>query len=138
MSSLYSRANARQIRILRAVEGAVHNVAHAHPGWISNRLAARSIAKRAAGTLTAIWPEVLAAPLLASSDLTEGKPSHPLSRVRCGSTSAARGASQPRKATPYRRLIREISQRIGPAKRAGQIERAETLIEVLRVIDGLR
>lgn len=60
MATLWKRATPSQQRILRAVDGAVRNTAHAHslkiPGYF-----ARSVAKRAAGTLTAQWPEVLAA-----------------------------------------------------------------------------
>src|SRR5258708_36230971 len=52
---------------MRAVEGAVLNVADAH-GRPRDRYIARSIAKRAAGTLTASWPEVLAARALLPSD----------------------------------------------------------------------
>lgn len=60
MSTLYSRATLAQAKILRIVEGAVLNTWDAkglgRDPWI-----ARSIAKRAAGTLSAQWPEVLAA-----------------------------------------------------------------------------
>lgn len=67
MATLYKRANARQQQILRVVEGAVRNASSAHPEEhpISPRMA-RSIAKRAAGTLTALWQDVLATPLVSS------------------------------------------------------------------------
>jgi hypothetical protein len=64
MVSLYKRATPSQVRILWAVEGAVLNTADCHSelGAIlkPNPGLARSIAKRAAGTLTAQWPDVLA------------------------------------------------------------------------------
>lgn len=59
MVTLAKRATPSQARILKIVEGAVLNASDAHKvprdTWL-----ARSIAKRAAGTLTAQWPEVLA------------------------------------------------------------------------------
>ncbi len=53
MASLYKRANDRQQRVLRIVEGAVKNAADHHPEFDYSPHLARSIAKRAAGTLTA-------------------------------------------------------------------------------------
>src|SRR5260370_35193289 len=71
MAPLYKRASPAQRRILRVVEGAVLNAADAH-GRPRDRYIARSIAKRAAGTLTASWPEVLAARSLLPSDKARG------------------------------------------------------------------
>lgn len=51
MTSLYKRATPSQHRILRAVEGAVKNVADAHGLEFSPRHA-RSIAKRTASTIS--------------------------------------------------------------------------------------
>ena len=61
MASLYRRATPSQQRILRIVEGAVKNASDAHPEVLISPRLKRSIAKRAAGTLTAQWPDVLAA-----------------------------------------------------------------------------
>ena len=61
MSTLWKRATARQYRVLKIVRGAVLNAAHAHAEPISHSFA-NSVAKRAAGTLTAQWPDVLAMP----------------------------------------------------------------------------
>lgn len=52
MPTLSARATPQQLRILRAVHGAVRDAAQAHPGWITDPRAAGSIAKRATGTLT--------------------------------------------------------------------------------------
>lgn len=60
MASLYKRANPAQQMMLRIVAGAVKNAADAH-GVALPKSFARSVAKRLAGTLTAQWPEVLAA-----------------------------------------------------------------------------
>lgn len=59
MTTLYRRATPQQRRVLRIVEGAVRNAAHAHGLTLPPRFA-RSVAKRAAGTLTAQWPDALA------------------------------------------------------------------------------
>ncbi len=61
MSSLYKRATPSQAMVLRIVEGAIRNAAHAHPDLEISARHRRSIAKRATGTLTAQWPDVLAA-----------------------------------------------------------------------------
>jgi hypothetical protein len=44
----------------RIVAGAIKNVMDVHPGWIADKRAVNSIAKRAAGTLTAYRGTVLA------------------------------------------------------------------------------
>ena len=60
MVTLSKRATPSQQRILRIIEGAVLNAADAHQIKRDERMA-RSIAKRAAGTLSSQWPDVLAA-----------------------------------------------------------------------------
>lgn len=52
MSSLYKRANPVQKRMLRIVEGAVLNALDAHPEIKDRNRFARSVAKRAVGTLS--------------------------------------------------------------------------------------
>src|ERR1700753_2223904 len=61
MVSLYNRASAPQARILRIIEGAVKSASDAHPGIKVKERHRRSIAKRAAGMVTAQWPELLSA-----------------------------------------------------------------------------
>lgn len=60
MATLWNRATPSQYRMLRAIAGAVRNAAHAHQIEMPKSFA-RSVAKRATGTLTAQWPDVLAA-----------------------------------------------------------------------------
>lgn len=60
MATLWNRATPSQYRMLRAIAGAVRNAAHAHQIEMPKTFA-RSVAKRATGTLTAQWPDVLAA-----------------------------------------------------------------------------
>ena len=56
MSTLAKRANPAQVRLMRIVAGAVKNVADCHPDWRFRPEFARSIAKRAVGTISAAWP----------------------------------------------------------------------------------
>lgn len=124
------------VRIFRAVEGAVRNTAHGHPRWHLTDDMARSIAKRATGTLTAAWPDVLAARSV-SSDGANGyvvAASWPPPPRRRTTASAGRGASRLTRRSPLPRLWKELAKQVGTAKRAGQTERAEILIEVLRLI----
>jgi hypothetical protein len=134
MASLYKRATPSQRRILRAVEGVVKNVADHHSDFAYTPRLARSIAKRAAGTLTAQWPDVLAAALL-PSDQADVKPVSSRRPLTAHTRKQSeRGASQVIRRSPLVRLWKEISSMVNPAKKAGQVERAETLIEVLRLI----
>lgn len=137
MASLYKRATPSQQRILRIVEGAVKNAADGHGlTWPHNF--ARSIAKRAAGTLTAQWPEVLAAKT--PSDRDGGSPpytNHPrVPEISRHSVRRARTFQGPR--SPLDQLWKDISKQCGAAKRANDQPRLETLIDVLKMIDKRR
>lgn len=61
MASLYKRANAAQRRILKIIEGAIKNASDAHPEQAVSARMARSIAKRATGTLWSQLDQTLAA-----------------------------------------------------------------------------
>lgn len=115
-------------RIYRAVAGAVRNVADCHPDWdMHHPQAARSIAKRAAGTLRAQWPEVLAATPSATP------------RRNANSRRRGGGGSLGHRLPPFSaRLHREVSRLVRPAKDAGNTERVAALIEVLRIIADMR
>lgn len=135
MSSLYKRASGPQSRMLTIVSGAVMNAAHAHPGHAVDERFARSVAKRAVGTLSAQWREVLAAPAPSSSGAGRPYTNPP----RNGSDHlGARGGRHSYHAGPrFAPVIREISKLIRPAKLAGQTERAEALIDVMRIIGAI-
>lgn len=134
MAEFFATATPSQKRIYRAVRGAAINVAHAHPSWGINPIIARSIAKRATGTLTAGWPDVLAARESASSGGGEvATASSRLVKV----DPAKRGASLLQR-RPLRRLWRELARQVGPLKWAGQHERAAALIDVLRIVDAMQ
>lgn len=145
MTTLAKRSTPRQAQVMRMIEGACRNAAHAHPGRVLDETMARSIAKRATGTLTSQWGQVLAAPLV-WSDGSDGKVANrPVAGVgriypssgrsdaivcNCG----GRGASHLSWRTPLQKLHKAIGIKCGAAKRAGQDERASALVEVLRMI----
>jgi hypothetical protein len=138
MSSLYNRATPSQQRILRAVEGAIKNACDAHPELKISPHHRRSIAKRAAGTLSAQWPEVLAAPSASSESgaaLTLTRPRRRSSHVL---KAAGREVPQRYQRFPLRRLISELARPIRDLKLSGQAERAEAFIDALRIIHRLR
>lgn len=138
MTSLYKRATPSQIRIIRAVEGAVRNATHAHPRYDIPESFARSVAKRAAGTLTAQWPEVLAARLEASSgkggsQTAEGRPRRVQATLRSG-----RGSPHLLRRSPLPALWKAIAAQIRPLKEAGEHDKAAAFVEVLKMIAALQ
>lgn len=126
-----------QQKIFRAVAGAVRNAADGHPKWKLSRVMATSIAKRATGTLVSQWPELAVRP---SESCGKGPIACHGAHAELGGRRHARGASQlaPVKAgsrrSPLRFLHDRVGFMIGEAKRAGQKERAEALVEVIRLI----
>lgn len=68
MATLYKRKTFRQRLALRIVAGAVMNAAHAHPEYGIDEKFARSVAKRAVGTLTAEWPVLVLTKTRSASD----------------------------------------------------------------------
>lgn len=139
MTSLYNRATPSQRRILRAIEGAIKNTCDAHTELQISPQHRRSIAKRAAGTLTAQWPEVLAAAGRPSSE-SSGAPNPTRTPPRSSElvTAAARRALRLAKRPPWQRLISELSRPIKGLKDAGDLDRAQFHIDVLRAIHRLR
>jgi hypothetical protein len=144
MASLYSRATPRQAQVLRIVEGAVRNAMDAHPDIQLDprfrRSFPRSVAKRAAGTLTSQWREVLAAGVGLPSEMIAGATgSTPRSAIaRQVANGSRRGApSLYGRRSPLRLLWKEISMRCAPAKARGEQQRYETYVEILRLIDKM-
>ena len=135
MSSLYKRATPPQARILRIVEGAVKNAADAHPNYGIDRRFCRSVAKRAAGTLTAQWPEVLAAKpsdkpvgvIVRTSQRLAADPGKP--RVR--------GPSELTRRSPLRLLHVELGILACKAKHDGNAERFAAIADCLRAVARL-
>lgn len=134
MTTLRHRATPEQLRIMRAVDGAVRNVAHHHPEWIRDTRAAGSIAKRAAGTLTAPRREALASATQAPSDSEGGNYNRPRTsgfKVRHEAAGARQTFAW---RAPFYLLHRAIGAAAGDARRCGEHVRAKALIDVLRAI----
>lgn len=132
MATLYKRSTPSQKRILRIIEGAVKNAEHAHPETkISDRFA-RSIAKRAAGTISAQWPELLAVvtpSARAVSDSTKASPSS----AKLG--SQRRGGRHTWCSRPSFHTINvRLGAMAGWARKAGHLTRAAAFEDALRVI----
>ena len=137
MASLYKRASASQALILRIVEGACKNVCDIHPELEIPPKFRRSIAKRAAGTISAQWSELLARgrqPVSARALLRVV-----MRRVRRSQISmAASGERIPMTPFPAQRLIKEISRPLKELRAAGEFEKVEAYITVLKKIDELK
>lgn len=134
MTSLYKRASPRQAKLLRMIEGACRNAAHAHPGRPLDDRLARGIAKRAAGTITSQWRDVLATPRAWSEDDAEQGSIRHVRRAAKTVRSQARGAPQTEWRTPFRHIHRVIGNGVREARKTGRTERAEALIDVLRLL----
>ncbi len=153
MATLYKRATPAQRRILRVVEGAVLNAADAH-GRPRDRYIARSIAKRAAGTLSAQWAEVLAARSLLPSQQAQAHCSCPACERRahhakrlvrrqriigtCGSLSGGERHSLSRR-SPLFHFWLQLAHGMRALKLAGDTVRFEIHRDLLRGLDkGMR
>ncbi len=141
MTTLRNRATPRQAVVMRMIEGAVRNAAHAHPGWNLTEKMARSISKRATGTLTSAWGSVLAAPQAPSErrcgDYDAATPSRdglPSVAVAGIGEPAGNGVRLSATGAPLVRLLSRLGAMAGEAKRAGQMERYEALVDALRAI----
>jgi hypothetical protein len=123
MSTLWKRASGAQEWMLVIVAGAVLNASHAHPGRLPNRIFARSVAKRAVGTISAHMPELLAA----SRASVEPSGSRPVSNGlrrhrRLNRVGADRGRPQDTKAAPFTALCRKLGNRKWKLRNAGDFE----------------
>lgn len=148
MVTLYKRATPSQARILRAIEGAVKNVSDAH-GIAFDPRHARSIAKRACGTLTSQWGAVLAATKMPSNWGVQRTPGltarSSVSQLGKG-PSLAQLTKQAKRARPQddarlrplRKLEKLLFTQMRAVKNSGNVERAEAFIYVLRQIAKIR
>lgn len=139
MSSLWLRASPRELRALRIVAGAVLNARDAHPHIVVDRKFARSVAKRAIGTMSSQWGDLLAASNRRPSLAERCQSSNALRREAglrkpCERGQALAGTGLP----PVRLAVKAISKEIGVLRGSGQSpERMEGMIECLRIIDRI-
>lgn len=142
MTTLYRRATPSQRVLTKIIEGSIKNALDSHPGkreFTVNMV--RSITKRAVGTLTANWPDVLAAKdyFLALSERARGlmlRGPSPSKSKRL--TASKRGASQAgSRRSPLLKLHKDISRQMRFIKDSGNAERAQAMIDVMRMISNL-
>lgn len=156
MATLYKRATPAQHVMLRMIEGAVRNAADCHPEITIPPTFARSVAKRAAGTISSQWRDVLAANapsdqagVLLVSDTQPGqaqlvqpaitqqaqvcKPAKGSGRFQ-GPRLYRGGGDSTRHRSPLTLLWIELSAKLWRVKDAGDTARAEVYIEVLKMI----
>jgi hypothetical protein len=132
MTTLSKRSTPSQAKVFRIIEGAIYDAINGHPNWIIDKRFIKSVSKRAVGTLTSQWPEVLA-----TSHATEVKikiTQRPDWRAgeRRRALSALRQLPEPR----YMKAIRNmIGYEAGEARRVGNIEREKAFVEVLKLMD---
>jgi len=123
--------------MLKIIEGSVNNAFDAH-GQVRNPRLARSIAKRATGTLSSQWGDVLA---LASSVSESGVVTIANSHADLGplrvKAVTRRGASHLRRRSPLVKLWKSIAMQVGSLRRSGQTERADAYVEVLKMVASL-
>jgi hypothetical protein len=148
MATLWKRASKNQMKLLRAVYGAVINEADAH-GRVRNEIQARSISKRAVGTISSLWPDVLVAarsPLsggvavgldAAISDVGHTRSCPTCARrAQISKHDAKRGGVSKGIKAPLRQLIRQISVPLRDIKRKDPVL-AAAYIDVLRQADKI-
>jgi hypothetical protein len=133
MTTLWKRANGPQERMLRVIAGAVRNTAQAHPGQLPDDRFARGVAKRAVGTISAQWAELLAAkgesrePSGQQRDRLHSRRSR---RHRLGGDG--RGVTDT--IGPFTRECRRLGRLIAPLRAAGDTEAVECLIVAIRAL----
>lgn len=122
---------------MRIVAGAVRNAAHAHSDISIPQTFARSVAKRAAGTLTAAWPDVLAV-LLEPSDNRGAQAGKPGDRAPLTSRRGARKTGEIGVGLSRLILLRKrITRDMNAIRRSGDAARHQAFVEVLRMIAEL-
>ena len=127
MASLYARATPSQRRVLRIVEGAIKNACDAHPHQHVDRKFARSIAKRAAGTISAQWPELLSAKMLTDRAMAQ------LGKNSPASSNPPKARKGDRLSSLSRSPLKLVHKRLG----AGHDARAAAFADALRVVANL-
>jgi hypothetical protein len=139
MSSLWLRASPWELRALRIVAGAVLNARDMHPGHPVDRKFARGVAKRAIGTLSSQWGDVLAASNRRPSVAERETRQDALRReAQCYQPRERGQAMLATRLPPVRLAIKAIAAEIGAARKSGQsTEKIEGMIECLRIIDRI-
>jgi hypothetical protein len=120
--------------VYNVVAGAVRNVLHGHPDWVVPKSFARSVAKRAAGTLAGMSPGVaLAAARRSGQRVRVRKFASGLPLADCGSAKGAAHVSM-MDARLLKLCQAAIERRIAAAKKAGDHARYIALCAAARAL----
>ena len=124
--------------MFRIIEGAVNNAWHAHPRWPFDPRFAKSISKRAVGTLSAALPEVLAAhtPSAEPGDdaVSDRHRDQGPQAIVGPEVEGAAVSLSPRRRSPLLKLHMAVGKMAARAKRDGKDETVDALIKVLQLI----
>jgi hypothetical protein len=122
--------------MLRAIAGAVENTSHAHKLALPENFA-RGVAKRAVGTLTAQWPDVLASATVIWRQ-EQGRDTY-VSRALRGSevmeSLAKGGRLRLLRRSPIRAIWYMYAKRMFKIRRQGTEEEYQTHCRILRLLD---
>lgn len=125
-----------QDAIFRIITGAIKNAADGHPKWAIDSRFASSIAKRAAGTLSAQWPEVLAArPSDSAGDSVVVRQRPP--RKDSEGNHRFRGAFVTQGRSPLRSARTRLGDMARKARLSGDEARLSGIVDALRIIAEL-
>lgn len=127
-----------QNMIYRAVAGAVRNARHGHRDWPLNDTHARSIAKRATGTLLAQFREHVGGDLPSEAAESLDIKSRRAARSLASSCRRGGGVAPVIRRLPYSHRLKVLRNTLGAmvkeAKLAEQPIRVEALIDALRLV----
>ena len=122
-------------QVVRIIAGACENASHGHPDWYIDPRLARSIAKRAAGTLMAAMPDVLAAPGALSLKGAATSTVAPSADDRIYIAVNGAGGSSNTRAF-WRPFMKLVGQMETLAVETGNRERAQTIRDVRGIFDA--
>lgn len=147
MPTLSKRATLNQRKLLRVIEGSCKNASDAHPDRAISKSMARSVAKRAVGTISALMPDLLVAARTPSSNgvpvglcpasqhFGHTKPCPECSRRSQYVKIMAKRGGGLKQVGPFRSLLRSLSSELGNLKKTDPI-RAQIHIDLLRQISA--
>jgi hypothetical protein len=124
-------------QIYRIIEGAVINTLDAHPNWPAHPRMITSVAKRAAGTLAATWPSMLA--VETRSDRSDATlVTRPASDGHTVGVGRRESFSHRKLRMALKRLHTNLGALAAQARLAGQDERFNALVDALRLVGEMR
>ncbi len=121
--------------LFRAIEGAYNNARAAHPKWEADPRLARSVAKRAAGTLTAITRQALAS-VPPKSETTDVASSRASGERTAPSPTRIRASDLWFARAEWRRVRKTLHDLASDATRKGDMPRALALREAASLCDA--